>query len=78
MVIPFPPSNAGKNGRALELPLYQLMYDGDEPPEVPTAITSNGDGPQMRAFGARGTLLAEVGKASGEDEPDDQRPRAPL
>jgi len=42
-----------KMARALELPLYQLMYDGDEPPEVPTAITSNGDGPQIRAFGAK-------------------------
>ena len=25
-----------KMARALEMPLYQLMYDGDEPPELPT------------------------------------------
>jgi transcriptional regulator with XRE-family HTH domain len=32
-----------KIARALEMPLYHLMYDGDKVPEAPTAITSNGD-----------------------------------
>jgi transcriptional regulator with XRE-family HTH domain len=41
-----------KMARALELPLYQLMYDGDKPPEALTAFTSNGDRSQMR--GPRG------------------------
>src|SRR2546422_3271984 len=27
--------DAGENGRALEVPLYQLFYDGEEPPELP-------------------------------------------
>jgi len=31
-----------KMARALELPLYHLMYDGDKVPEAPTAIASNG------------------------------------
>jgi transcriptional regulator with XRE-family HTH domain len=31
-----------KLARALELPLYHLMYDGDEAPEAPSAIASNG------------------------------------
>jgi transcriptional regulator with XRE-family HTH domain len=35
-----------KMARALELPLYHLMYDGDKPPETLTAIASNGDGSQ--------------------------------
>src|SRR5882762_8282253 len=43
-----------KMARALELPLYQLMYDGDEPPEVPTAITSNGEGPHLWPIAIRG------------------------
>jgi transcriptional regulator with XRE-family HTH domain len=32
-----------KIARALEMPLYHLMYDGDKVPEAPTAITPNGD-----------------------------------
>ena len=32
--------------RALELPLYHLMYDGDKPPQTLTVIASNGDGSQ--------------------------------
>jgi len=32
-----------KMARALELPLYHLMYDGDKPPEAATAIAPNGD-----------------------------------
>src|SRR5882724_2784613 len=32
-----------KMARALELPLYHLMYDGNGAPEAPIAIASNGD-----------------------------------
>jgi len=32
-----------KMARALELPLYQLMCDGDKPPAAPIAIATNGD-----------------------------------
>ena len=41
-----------KMARALEVPLYQLMYNGDEPPEAPTAFASNGDGSQK--WGSQG------------------------
>jgi transcriptional regulator with XRE-family HTH domain len=41
-----------KMARALELPLYHLMYDGDKPPEVPSAIASNVDRSQI--WGLRG------------------------
>src|SRR5205814_3075399 len=30
-----------KLARALEIPLYQLFYDGDEPPKVPTALRTS-------------------------------------
>ena len=30
-----------KWAQALEVPLYQLLYDGDEPPEVPTALRTS-------------------------------------
>ena len=41
-----------KMARALELSLYQLMYDGDEVPKAPIAIASNGDKSQV--WGLRG------------------------
>jgi len=41
-----------KMARGLELPLYQLMYDGDKLPEAPIAISSNGD--KSQAWGLRG------------------------
>jgi transcriptional regulator with XRE-family HTH domain len=37
-----------KMARALEVQLYQLMYDGEKPPEAPAAFASNSDRPQMR------------------------------
>lgn len=40
-----------KLARALELPLYQLMYDGDTPPELPSLPKTQAD---QKLFGARG------------------------
>src|SRR5882762_3343850 len=42
-----------KMARALELPLYHLMYDGDKVPEAPIAIASNGDKPQTLGLGRK-------------------------
>jgi len=39
-----------KMARALELPLYHLMYDGNEVPEAQTAIASNGSKSQTWAL----------------------------
>ena len=64
----------GKMARALELPLYQLMYDGDKPPEAPTAITSNGDGPQMRGLrGKEGRYLRKLASLLAKMNPDDRK-----
>jgi transcriptional regulator with XRE-family HTH domain len=58
-----------KMARALELPLYHLMYDGDEAPEAPTAITSNGSetwgrgGRDARYFQKLRRLLAKMNAA---------------
>jgi len=63
-----------KMARALELPLYQLMYDGDKPPEAPTAITSNGDGPQMRGLrGKEGRYLRKLERLLAKMNPDDRK-----
>jgi transcriptional regulator with XRE-family HTH domain len=42
-----------KMARALELPLYQVLYDGDKAPEAPTAIASTGDKSQTWGLGGR-------------------------
>ena len=42
-----------KMARALELPLYQMMYDGDKAPEAPAAIASNGDKSQTWGLGGK-------------------------
>ena len=41
-----------KMARALDIPLYQMMYEGDKPPEVPIAIAPNGD--RSRLWGVQG------------------------
>lgn len=40
-----------KYARALETPLYQLMYDGDTPPQAPNPPKTQAD---EKLFGARG------------------------
>ena len=37
----------GKMARALEVPMYQLFYDGDKPPEAPPTLASNSDGQEI-------------------------------
>ena len=49
-----------KLARALECPLYQLFYDGEEPPQVPTLLKrkSSGEG----AWGSSGKNAPYFGK----------------
>ena len=42
-----------KMARALELPLYQVMYEGDKPPEAATPIASNGNKSQTWGLGGK-------------------------
>ena len=41
-----------KLARALECPLYQIFYDGDEPPKLPNL--PKGKSPDNNAWGSRG------------------------
>src|SRR6266436_4910581 len=61
-----------KMARALELPLYHLMYDGDGVPEAPIAIGSNGDKSQTWGLGGREARYLQklrrlVGKMNATD-----------
>jgi len=58
-----------KMARALEMPLYQLMYDGQEPPKLPTKINGHkapewGDvGKDARFLNKLSRFLATMGEA---------------
>lgn len=61
-----------KMARALEVPLYQLFYDGEEPPLVPRLLTQNS--PSEDAWGSSGKearylnkLRRFLGKSSEND-----------
>ena len=59
-----------KIARALEMPIYQLLYDGDGPPPAPPNGTRN-----HRAWGSSGrhaSYLARLCKALARMEPADR------
>lgn len=63
-----------KMARALELPLFQLMYDGNKPPEAPSAPASNGDRPQVRGLqGKEGRYFRKLTRLLAKMNPDDRK-----
>jgi len=61
-----------KMARALEVPMYQLFYDGETPPEVPAlpkSLTSNGAewGSEGESAGFFKRLRQLLGRLSSED-----------
>jgi transcriptional regulator with XRE-family HTH domain len=61
-----------KMARAFEVPLYQLVYDGEEPPQVPNLLKRNS--PDGTAWGSSGKdaeylrkLRHLLSKADGND-----------
>jgi transcriptional regulator with XRE-family HTH domain len=61
-----------KMARALEVPLYQLFYDGEEPPKLPNPL--RGKSPDDLAWGSSGKdarflrkLRRLLGKSSEQD-----------
>jgi transcriptional regulator with XRE-family HTH domain len=61
-----------KLARAFEVPLYQLFYEGDQPPELPNLLkrkSSEGDGWGNSGKDARylGKLRRSLGKANEQD-----------
>jgi transcriptional regulator with XRE-family HTH domain len=61
-----------KMARALEVPVYQLFYDGEEPPKLPNLLKANSSG--ELAWGSSGKearylskLRRTLGKANEQD-----------
>lgn len=48
-----------KFARALEIPVYQLFYEGDEPPEVPAAMKGHSAQPLWGSHGRDARLLTK-------------------
>lgn len=60
-----------KMARALELPMYQLFYGGEEPPEGPKLSRANGD--LWGTSGRAGRYLFTLRKALSRMQPDDRK-----
>ena len=63
-----------KMARALEVPLYQLFYDGEEPPKVPNLLKGNSS--REEAWGSSGRdaqYLSKLRRALGKANEDDRR-----
>lgn len=62
-----------KMARALELPLYQVMYDGNKPPEAPSALSANADRQQVQQLrGKEGRYLRKLTGLLGKMKPNDR------
>jgi transcriptional regulator with XRE-family HTH domain len=56
---------------ALEVPMYHLFYEGEEPPEVPRPVAGNGD--QWGKSGRAGRYLFKLRRALAKMQPDDRK-----
>ena len=53
-----------KLARAMEIPMYQLFYDGDEPPKLPNLPESKTDEIAWGSSGKDARFLNKIGRAS--------------
>lgn len=63
-----------KLARALEIPLYQLFYEGDEPPKLPASLRKNTA--EEMAWGSSGrpaAYLHKLRKCLGKASEDDRK-----
>ncbi len=63
-----------KMARALEVPLYQLFYDGEEPPELPNLPRrKSADDIAFGTSGKEARFLGRLRRLLGKLEEDDRR-----
>jgi transcriptional regulator with XRE-family HTH domain len=65
-----------KIARALEVPFYQLFYEGEDPPQLPTALKSKAGGED--AWGTSGRSASYLNKLRGFLAKADDRNRKLL
>lgn len=60
-----------KMARALEVPMYQLFYEGEEPPQLPPPVAVNGD--QWGTAGQTRRYLVKLRGALARMQPEDRK-----
>jgi len=63
-----------KMARAFDVPLYQLFYEGDEPPQVPNLL--KGNSARERAWGSSGKdarFLSKLRRLLGKSREEDRK-----
>jgi transcriptional regulator with XRE-family HTH domain len=63
-----------KFARALEVPMYQLLYDGDKPPQLPNLLKRKASGEM--AWGSTGKdarMLSKLRKLLGQTKEEDMQ-----
>jgi transcriptional regulator with XRE-family HTH domain len=61
-----------KFARALEVPMYQLFYDGEEPPEPPSLLKRKTDSKLFGASGKDARVLSKFRKFLGQTDAKNQ------
>ncbi len=63
-----------KLARALEIPLYQLFYDGEEPPKVPNLLKpKSADGPAWGSTGKDSIYMHKLVKCLSKAKESDRK-----
>lgn len=63
-----------KMARAMEIPMYQLFYDGEEPPKLPTLPKpENGHDPVWGASGKDALMLSQFRRVLGRTDAADKK-----
>ena len=62
-----------KFARALEVPMYQLFYEGDEPPKVPTVISKKSQGHEWGSSGKDAKFLNQFRRVLAKTSLDDRK-----
>jgi transcriptional regulator with XRE-family HTH domain len=63
-----------KMARALEVPLYQLFYEGEEPPKVPNLLKRSSSGENAwGSMGKDGRYLSKLRRLLGKSDEQDRK-----
>jgi transcriptional regulator with XRE-family HTH domain len=62
-----------KMARAFEVPLYQLFYEGEEPPNVPTLLRQKIDKDAWGSSGEDAQFMSKLRRALGKANEDDRK-----
>ena len=62
-----------KMARALEIPLYQLFYEGDEPPALPTVLKKSPADTLWGSSGKQATYLYKLRKCLSKTDDADRK-----